>query len=57
MILNGYIHGRLAPHSNSQDRLDPVFNKGQDVTYSNPFIELAPVLDATPQINSCMITT
>ena len=25
--------------------------------YVNPFIELAPVLDATPQINSCMITT
>ena len=23
----------------------------------NPFIELAPVLDAIPQINSCMITT
>ena len=25
--------------------------------YANPFIELAPVLDATPQINSCVITT
>ena len=25
--------------------------------YANPFIELAPVLDDTPQINSCMITT
>ena len=27
--------------------------------YANPFIELAPVLDATPppQINNCMITT
>ena len=25
--------------------------------YANPFIELAPVVDATPQINSCMITT
>ena len=25
--------------------------------YVNPFIELAPVLDATPQINSCMVTT
>ena len=36
------IYRKLIP---SQDRLDPVFNKGQDV------------LDATPQINSCMITT
>ena len=26
-------------------------------TYANPFIELAPVLDATLQINSCMKTT
>ena len=25
--------------------------------YANPFIELAPVLDATPQINSCIIKT
>ena len=25
--------------------------------YVNPFIELAPVLDVTPQINNCMITT
>ena len=33
-----------------QDRFDPVFNKGQDV-------ELASVIDATPQINSCMKTT
>ena len=41
-----------------QDRLDPVYNQGQDSAYANPFIELAPVLDATPEINSCsMITT
>ena len=26
-------------------------------SYVNPFIELAAVLDATPQIKSCMITT
>ena len=40
----------------SQDHLDPVFIKGQDVSLLNPFIELAPVLYAIPQIKSCMIT-
>ena len=43
---------------NSQDCLDLVFNKGHDVNlFIKPFIELPTVLDATPQINCCMITT
>ena len=38
-----------------QDRLDPVFNKSQNVSLCESIHRT--VLDATPQIKSCMITT
>ena len=42
-----------------QGRLDLVFNKGQDVSLCDSIHRTSnsAVLDATPQINCCMITT
>ena len=41
----------------SQDHLDPVFNKGQDVSLCESVHRTSTCLDATLQIKNYMITT